>query len=181
MLEKICRVIINGIRFIGFSSYRNLFAVSISTHIKTASNAQVYIGKRFRTRNNVELNVREDARLEIGDNVFINSGCIITARDSITIGDNTILGPYVMIYDNDHTVVDGKVSDNHYVTSEVKIGANVWIGAGTVILKGTVIEDDCVIAAGSVVKGIVKKGSMIVQKRNTQVITLRKTEAQREN
>ena len=125
----------------------------------------------------MELNVREEARLEIGDNVFINSGCIITVRESVTIGDNTILGPYVMIYDNDHAVVDGKVSDNHYVTSEVKIGANVWIGAGTVILKGTVIEDDCVIAAGSVVKGIIKKGSIIVQKRNTQVITLRKTEA----
>ena len=177
MLEKIYRVIINGIRFIGFSSYRNLFAVSISTNFKKAPNAQVHIGKKFRTRNNVELNVREEARLEIGDNVFINSGCIITVRESVTIGDNTILGPYVMIYDNDHAVVDGKVSDNHYVTSEVKIGANVWIGAGTVILKGTVIEDDCVIAAGSVVKGIIKKGSIIVQKRNTQVITLRKTEA----
>lgn len=78
-----------------------------------------------------------------------------------------------MIYDNDHAVKNGKVSDNQYITSEVKIGSNVWIGAGTVILKGTTIEDNCIIGAGSVVKGTVEKGSIFVQKRNEQIISLK--------
>lgn len=174
MLEKIFKVIINSLRFIGYPSYKNLMAVSLSTHIKKSSEAQIYIGKKFRTRNHVEINARGDAKLKIGDNVFINSGCIITARESITIGDNTILGPYVMIYDNDHAVENGKVADNQFVTSEVKIGSNVWIGAGTVILKGTVIEDNCIIGAGSIVKGIVEKESIFVQKRKKQIVSLKK-------
>ena len=173
MVEKIFKVIINSFRFIGYSSYKNLIAVSVSTHIKKSPEAHIYVGKKFRTRNNVEINARGSARLKIGDNVFINSGCIITARESITIGDNTILGPYIMIYDNDHAVANGKVLDNQYVTSEVKIGSNVWIGAGTVILKGTTIEDNCIIGAGSVVKGTVEKGSIFVQKRNEQIISLK--------
>lgn len=35
----------------------------------------------------------------------------------------------------------------------IKVGNNVWIGLNVTILKGTVIGNNCVIAAGSVVKG----------------------------
>ena len=84
------------------------------------------------------------------------------------IGDNTIFGPNVVIYDNDHIIRDGKIIDNEFETEPVIIGANVWIGAGAIILKGAVIEDNCVIAAGSVVTRKVESNNIMIQKRVTK-------------
>lgn len=173
MANKIIRLIYNGIRFIGNSAYSNLLAVESSTRIGKSTGAILKIGKKFRARHNVELNVRDKAIIEIGNDVFLNSGCIITAREKVVIGDNTIFGPNVVVYDNDHIIRDGRVLDNEFETGPVIIGANVWIGAGAIILKGSVIEDNCVIAAGSVVKGKVESDNIMIQKRDTEFRPIR--------
>jgi acetyltransferase-like isoleucine patch superfamily enzyme len=46
------------------------------------------------------------------------------------------------------------------VFGPIKIGSNVFIGYGAIILPGTVIEDNCVIGAGSVVRGVVPQNSV---------------------
>lgn len=168
MANKIIRLIYNGIRFIGNPAYSNLLAVEFSTRISKSSVSTLKIGKKFRARHNVEINIRDNAVVEIGDDVFLNSGCIITAREKVVIGDSTIFGPNVVIYDNDHMICDGTIVDNKFVTEPVVIGSNVWIGAGTIILKGSSIGDNCVIAAGSIVKGRVESGKMMVQKRDKE-------------
>lgn len=78
-----------------------------------------------------------------------------------------------MVYDNDHIIRYGRVLDNEFETEPVIIGANVWIGAGTIILKGSVIEDNCVIAAGSVVEGKVENNNIMIQKRNAELHPIR--------
>ena len=50
-----------------------------------------------------------------------------------------------------------------------EIGKNVWIGANTVILRGTKIGDNCVIGAGTIVKGDFPENSIIVQNREPKV------------
>lgn len=45
---------------------------------------------------------------------------------------------------------------NQSLRKPVKIGDNVFIGARAMILPGTVIGDNCIIGAGSVVKGILE-------------------------
>lgn len=151
----------------------NLLAVEPSTRINKSTEAVLKIGKNFRTRHNVEINARNNAIIDIGNSVFLNSRCIITAREKVVIGDNTIFGPNVVIYDNDHIIRDGKICDNEFETKEIIIGANVWIGAGTIILKGSTIEDNCVVAAGSIVKGMVKSNNILIQKRDTHLIPIR--------
>lgn len=173
MINKIFRVIYNSIRFIGNPSVGNLIGVETSTRIRKAKNGKLIIGKKFRTRHNVEINVREQAEMKIGNNVFINSACLITARKRIVIGDHTIFGPNVMIFDHDHRVENGVVCENKFDVEEVCIGSNVWIGAGTIILKGSKIEDNCIIAAGSIVKGKVERGNVMVQKRETVMTLIR--------
>mgnify|MGYP000298760744 CR=1 FL=1 len=168
MANKIIRLIYNGIRFVGNPAYSDLLAVEPSTRINKSAGSILKIGKKFRARHNVELNVRDKAVIEIGNDVFLNSGCIITAREKVVIGDNTIFGPNVVIYDNDHIIRDGKIIDNEFETEPVIIGANVWIGAGAIILKGAVIEDNCVIAAGSVVTRKVESNNIMIQKRVTK-------------
>ena len=167
MANKLFRVIYNGIRFLGSPAYNNLIAVEPSTRISKSIHATLKIGKNFRARYNVEINARDNAIVEIGHDVFLNSGCIITAREKVVIGDNTIFGPNVVVYDNDHLVHEGKIVDNEFVTEPVVIGSNVWIGAGVIILKGSYVGDNCVIAAGSVVKGRIENDNVVIQKRNT--------------
>lgn len=99
--------------------------------------------------------------------MFLNSGCIITAREHVMVGDHTIFGLYVMVFDHDHTIRDGKVLDNEFVTEPVIIGSHVWIGARVIILKGACSGDNCVIAAGSVIKGKIESAQTIIQRRDT--------------
>ena len=103
MLKKILIIGYNVIRFIGKKSYKNILFVSPSTKIAIDKSAYCLVDNNFRTRNNVEINVREKAKLIIDDNVFINSNTIITCRDKIYIGKNTIIAPNVMIFDHDHS------------------------------------------------------------------------------
>ena len=63
----------------------------------------------------------------------------------------------------------------------IRIGKNVWIGAGSMILKGACIEDGCIIAAGSVVKGRVEKGNVFVQKRQATLIPITSGDNENEN
>ena len=88
--------------------------------------------------------------MNIGKNVFMNDGCKITVRQRVDIGDGTIIGQNVLIYDHDH---DYKNEDmrNCFVKNEVIIGQRVWIGSGAIILKGVHIGDGAIIAAGSIV------------------------------
>ena len=165
MIKKAFRLLYNSIRFIGRPCYWNLLAVEASVRIEKNKHASLQIGNGFRARRNVELNARS-GQLIVGNQVFMNTGCIITAREQITIGNGTIFGPNVMVYDHDHKIENGRVQDNQYMCAPVTIGKNVWIGAGSIILMGSVIEDNCIVAAGSIVKGTIPEGSVFLQKRN---------------
>ena len=172
MLSKMFRVIANAVRLIGKPCYGRLLCIGRSTRVEVSRRGHLSVGRNFRTRHNVEILVRDTATVEIGDNVFFNSGCILTAREKISVGDGTIFGPGVMVFDNDHAMRDGRVLDTEFVTAPVSIGKNVWVGAGALILKGAVLEDGCVVAAGSVVKGRVKSGTVFVQKRKGEEIPM---------
>ncbi|WP_279006562.1 acyltransferase [Thomasclavelia cocleata] len=166
MLKKILIIGYNVIRFIGKKSYKNILFVSPSTKIAIDKSAYCLVDNNFRTRNNVEINVREKAKLIIDDNVFINSNTIITCRDKIYIGKNTIIAPNVMIFDHDHKIKNGRVLHNDYELDEIIIGENVWIGAGSIILRGSKIGDNSIIAAQSVVKGEIPSNTIYIQSRN---------------
>lgn len=80
------------------------------------------------------------------------------------------LSPNVQIYDHDHDFrVKSGISEGMYKTAPVEIGNNVWIGANTIILRGTKIGDNCVIGAGSIVKGNVLSNSVFLQKKENMV------------
>lgn len=172
MDNKVIRILINGVRFLGTPFYKRVLAVDTTTIIRKSPKASINVGYGFRSRRNVEINARDLGNISIGNNVFLNSSCVITARNRIEIGDNTIFGPGVVVYDNDHDIKNGIVLDNKFKTDPVYIGKNVWIGAHSIILKGSVIEDGCIIAAGSVVKGKVPKGMILIQKRENTMRTV---------
>ena len=97
--------------------------------------------------------------IRFGNNCQINDYCHISAMQSVSIGDGTLLAGHVYISDNSH----GKYKDENqsspseipidraYKVAPVEIGKNVWIGEGVVVMPGVVVGDGCVIGANSVV------------------------------
>ena len=102
----------------------------------------------------------------------MGNGVTITCMEKILQGEGIQIGPDTKIYDHDHDFrVPGGVKAEKFVTSPVEIGDNTWIGCNVVILRGTKIGKNCIVAAGSVLKGTYPDHSVIVQKRQTSVTT----------
>lgn len=151
-------------------SYKNHCGKGICLEFDKKST--VLLGEKIGLRNFVVLSVRSGAMLSIGEGVFLNNGCNIVVHKCVTIGDNTKFGQNVMVFDHDYDYnVEGGVAAKKYKNADVVIGKNCWIGAGCIILRGTKVGDDSIVGAGCVLKGNYPQGSVIVQKRNTIVVS----------
>lgn len=156
---------INGFRFTFFN------IVSPFTEIEIGNNAKLSLKRKVRIRSGSKVRVRNDAEVEIGENSSLNNNCTIISHEKILIGQDVQLGPNVIIYDHDHDFrAENGLKNLKYKTSPVIIGDNVWIGANVVILRGTKIGDNCVVGAGSVIKGEYPENTTIIQRRFTEVI-----------
>jgi acetyltransferase-like isoleucine patch superfamily enzyme len=84
--------------------------------------------------------------------VYIGQGTVISAREEITVGSDTLIAEHVTIRDQDHQFGIGKItSEAGFSTSPVFIEDNVWIGAKATIMKGVRIGKNSVVGANSVV------------------------------
>ena len=95
--------------------------------------------------------------LRVGDRCVIGRGSHIVAHQSLEIGDDVYTGPYVYITDQNHgyTDPDTPIGQQWPSNTAVSIGAGSWLGAGAIILPGAQIGRNVVVAAGSVVRGVV--------------------------
>lgn len=116
----------------------------------------------------VILKVVDNGKLIIGKNVCINANCYFVCREKIVIGDDVMFGPNVVVFDHDHDYKNEKWKDM-YKTGEIVIGNNVWIGANVTILRNTHIGDNCVVGAGTVIKGDYAANTVIINSQ--QIIT----------
>lgn len=152
-------------------SAQGIAVFSPFTEITQEKHCRLHIGRMLKMHNGSKLRVRRGGILEIGDRFGMSNGCVVTAYDHVTIGNDVMLGPNVLIYDQDHDYrAAGGVAAGQYKTAPIQIGNNVWIGANSVILRGTVLGDNCVVGAGTILKGKFPPNSLILQKRETEVI-----------
>lgn len=135
-------------------------------YLELSKNGHMSFGERNENRGRMHFICAGDGRLEIGNHVIYAIGGSITCMGHIKIGDYCRLGNNVVIVDHDHNF---KNQGGEFLIGEITIGNRVWVGANCTILKGARIGDDCVIAAGSVVKGEVPAGSLFYQKRESCV------------
>nr|WP_314466438.1 DapH/DapD/GlmU-related protein [uncultured Clostridium sp.] len=87
--------------------------------------------------------------LNIGRNVFINSGCKFQDQGGITIGDGSLIGHNVVLATLNHDFAPEKRSDLH--PAPIVMGKNVWICSNAAIMPGVTIGDGAIVAAGAVV------------------------------
>jgi acetyltransferase-like isoleucine patch superfamily enzyme len=101
----------------------------------------------------------DDARISIGDRVFISYGAAMSATRSIQIGDDTRIGPFSLILDNDYHRVGNRESPG--VIAPIDIGRNVLIGTRVTILRGARIGDGACVMSGSTVAGIIASRAVV--------------------
>ena len=96
-------------------------------------------------------------KLKIGDNVSLNYYCHIGAINSITIGNNVLVGSHVLITDHSHGQFNIENKDIPFVDrplyskGPVIIEDNVWLCDNSCILGGVTIGKGSIIAANAVV------------------------------
>ena len=93
----------------------------------------------------------------IGNNVRIGRHCHIGAINKIVIGDNCLLGSYILLMDHAHGKSILSQTDippaqrDLYSKGSIILGRNVWIGEKATILAGVEIGDCSIIGANTVV------------------------------
>ena len=99
----------------------------------------------------ITFEIQQAAQLTVGSNVNLSHNIVFGAHDSITIGDNTLIGENVSIRDGNHITAIGKlIRLQEHSVQPVIIGEDVWIGAGSRILKGTQLANGVVVGANSI-------------------------------
>lgn len=88
--------------------------------------------------------------ITIGDNVYINFGCIILDCAEVTIGSNTLLGPNIGLYAANHSTDATERINGGCYGKPIHIGNSVWLGGDVKVLTGVTIGDNSIIGAGSV-------------------------------
>lgn len=141
----------------------------IRPNLELSPDSFVSVGANSSFGLNCSIRVRNSACLSIGRNFGFNNNCTLICREKINIGDNVMVGPNSIIIDNDHDF-RSKDYTNTYKTSPIIIEDNVWIGANVCILRGSVIKKGAVIAAGTVVKGIVDENVIYMDRQNIERI-----------
>lgn len=96
----------------------------------------------------------ENGTITIGNNCGLSSA-VLSSRSSITIGERTLIGGNVRIFDHDFHALDlqyrHSVKGEYVKIDTVKIGDDVFIGTNVLVLKGVTIGDRAIVGAGSVV------------------------------
>ena len=171
MLDVVRKCIYSGINYLStvnhlFRKIRFFFFTKCWVKAINGRVQLIGIGNNIKMGKDITLNggaifeMGELAKLSIGSNFTLAYGSLIACRASITIGDNVMIGEYSSIRDTSHVYsaigVAYKLQADK--SEPIIIGDNVWIGRGCIVLPGTVIQDDVIVAANSIIKGILEQG-----------------------
>jgi acetyltransferase-like isoleucine patch superfamily enzyme len=118
----------------------------------------------------IQTSIDPTAKFAYPENISIGNysgiGCYVHiyagARSGISIGDNTLIGPFAFITSDSFSKSKFEMTEPHSGhQASIFIGNNVRIGAHAIILPGVSINDNASIGAGAVVTKDVAAGKMV--------------------
>ncbi|MXV17455.1 hypothetical protein GS398_19305 [Pedobacter sp. HMF7056] len=115
-----------------------------------------------------------DAVLIIHENVFFNNYCSVNCLGLVEIGENTLFGEGVKIYDHNHTYdYSGQgvlnIARDDFKIGSVRIGKHCWIGSNVIILNNVVIGDNVIIGANCLIFKDVPANSIVRSTGGTSI------------
>ena len=113
---------------------------------------RIRLGRNCRIYKRVRLETCDHGQITIGDNVVLSPGVVIVAHQCVTIEPHAMIGEYTSIRDQDHELqTHTPMRESGFTTAPVTIGRDAWIGRGCCILKGITVGAGAVVGANSVV------------------------------
>lgn len=94
----------------------------------------------------------------IGDDVYINFGCVILDCGQVSIGKGTLIGPNVGLFSGNHTTDAEERANGGLIPKPITIGDRVWLCGNVSVVPGVTIGNDTIIGAGSVVTRDIPSG-----------------------
>ena len=152
---------LNVIRKNKNSKIGDAFRIGNYANFSIHQSAALWIGNRVNLRNYCNFVLAENAKIILEDHVFMNNYCSINAIEKIEIGENTLLGEGVKLYDHNHEYNGQIVEHRKFTSSPIKIGKNCWLGSNVTVLKGVTIGDNCIIGANCLVHKDVPAGTVL--------------------
>ncbi len=136
--------------FCNFSLYPNIKKVEFGAHINIRNYCNILVGN--------------DAELVLGNRFFMNNFCSINCLEKIEIGENTLFGEGVKLYDHNHqysSEPEFRVEHQKFNTAPIKVGKNCWLGSNVTVLKGVTIGDNTIIGAGCLIYKDIPANSVV--------------------
>jgi acetyltransferase-like isoleucine patch superfamily enzyme len=117
----------------------------------------------------------DEGRCEIGQEVYIGDGAIISVRSMVEIGEGSLLAHGAQVFDNDTHPIDPVERRAHFRSilklgprrefpigvRPVRIGQDCWLGFGAAVMKGVSVGDAAIAAAGAVVTSDVRPRTIV--------------------
>lgn len=139
----------------------------ISQRSSFAKAVRAFWGKKIVSHSGRNINIERGAyftpEVSIGDNSGIGINCEVYGP--VSIGDNVMMGPEVVIYTKGHRYdrIDiPMIQQGDDRVKPVVIGNDVWIGRRAIIMPGVEIGDGCIIGACAVVTKSTPPYSVVV-------------------
>ena len=113
--------------------------------------------------NNFRIKYLRQKGVKIGDDCLIFTINFSTEPYLIEIGNHVVVSPGVTFITHDGSVwLFRDKYPNITVFAKIKVGNNSFIGINSIVLPGTEIGDNCIIGAGSVVRGKIPDNSVVM-------------------
>ena len=157
-LYKGCIVLPSGI-----SPHKYMFRLGVSpwplysnksmyTWVWFHKDAKLIVGDEVDINSGCRLVITANATVTLGNHFFINQNSLLYCSKSILFGDNCTLGWDCQAYDSDfHICQNKKTGETKSPFAPIRVGDNVWIANRTTIAKGSVIPSNSVIGSNSLV------------------------------
>jgi len=133
-----------------------------------ADNFSIKIGSYVRIKKYCSILLLPKAELNIDGGVFFNNYCTVNCVEKISIGENTMFGEGVKLYDHNHTINRNNnslaVVKDQFETAPIYIGKNCWIGSNVTILKGVTLGDNVVIGANNLIHQSIPDNTVVKMK-----------------
>ena len=165
ILKEIIMKYISLLLYYGFAQF---LPASTNRYFMWCRSIRRFFAARCFDKCGKDVNIEKGAKFGMGTGVIIGDGSGIGVNCSIhgplTIGDNVMMGPDVVILTSNHNFanIDIPMSKQGFSLKPVVIGNDVWIGTRSIILPGVTVGNGVVIGAGAVViRSITEKGKYI--------------------
>ncbi len=157
-LRSNAEIILNGdLRFNAHQGDKRMVRSYLSMH----KNSKMIIGGYVNLGQGSLIVVNENAVLDFMGKVTSNINLTIGCQQLIRIGNDTMMGTDVIIYDSDFHPTEYTNEEFCTHTSPVSIGEHVWIGTRAIIMKGSNIGMGSIIGANAYFTGTVSANTMV--------------------